>query len=202
MYYDLCIVVFRSDDNAESLQVHTRGARTPFEIKKLYVPLRSRAVKRRLQTPRRLIRPPLWALTIGINDYTYPTEKWGKLKGAVPDANAMEEYLRKYLKVPSNQIINLRDKEATRENIIDAFHSLRLNTGIRYHDPILIYYAGHGGEVNLGEEVIQFLVPVDYCAGKTSPIPDRAIAALINGIADAHGNNIVSCQLQLTVLQC
>ena len=36
------------------------------------------------------------------------------------------------------------------------------------------------------------LVPVDYKPGVIYPIPDRTVAALINGISKEHGNNIVS----------
>jgi hypothetical protein len=117
----------------------------------------------------------------------------GKLKGAVPDANAMEQYLRTNLNVPSDQIVNLRDKEATRKKIIDAFLSLRDNPRIKRSDPILIYYAGHGSEVESKDgNIVQTLVPADYLAGETPPIPDRTVAALINQISKERGNNIVS----------
>jgi hypothetical protein len=70
---------------------------------------------------------------------------------------------------------------------------LRDNSKINRQDPILIYYAGHGGEVpSNNEDKTQTLIPVDYVAEQIFPIPDRTVAALINGIAKKHGNNIVS----------
>ncbi|RXW17048.1 hypothetical protein EST38_g8799 [Candolleomyces aberdarensis] len=134
--------------------------------------------------------PPLWGLIIGINDYTHPTEKLRKLKGSVSDADAINQYLQIDLKVPPDQIVNLRNKEASRDKIIAALDDLRDNPRIQSQDPILIYYAGHGGEIPSDDGTIQTLVPVDYLHGKTSPIPDRTLAALINGIAKKHGNNI------------
>ncbi|KAJ2921480.1 hypothetical protein H1R20_g15619, partial [Candolleomyces eurysporus] len=114
-----------------------------------------------------------------------------KLSGAVPDADAMSNYLRRDLKVPPDQITNLRNKEATRSNIIAAFEGLRDNSRIKHQDPILIYYAGHGGEVPSNSKgKTQTLIPVDYVAERIHPIPDRTVAALINGISTRHGNNI------------
>ncbi|RXW16207.1 hypothetical protein EST38_g9645, partial [Candolleomyces aberdarensis] len=116
---------------------------------------------------------------------------YDRLSGAVPDADAMNNYLQAYLNVPPDQITNLRDKEATRSNIIAAFENLRDNLKIKHQDPILIYYAGHGGEVpSKKKDKIQALIPADCVAGEIPPIPDRTIAALINGISTKHGNNI------------
>ncbi|KAJ2926834.1 hypothetical protein H1R20_g10256, partial [Candolleomyces eurysporus] len=129
-------------------------------------------------------RPPLWALIIGINDYFTMT----KLNGAVPDADAMNDYLQTDLKVRSDQIVNLRNEQATRQKIIAAFKDLRENPRIKYHDPILIYFAGHGGEIP--SKNMQTLIPVDYVTEQMPPIPDRTVAALINGISRKHGNNI------------
>ncbi|KAJ2922355.1 hypothetical protein H1R20_g14729, partial [Candolleomyces eurysporus] len=111
-----------------------------------------------------------------------------RLRGAVPDADAMNNYLQTDLKVPPDQITNLRNEEATRSNIIAAFQGLRDDRRIKHQDPILIYYAGHGGEVPSNNT--QTLIPIDYVAEKIHPIPDRTVAALINGISTKHGNNI------------
>ncbi|KAJ2915864.1 hypothetical protein MD484_g4548, partial [Candolleomyces efflorescens] len=134
--------------------------------------------------------PRLWALIIGINEYAHPSEDLKRLKGAVPDANAVDEYLRKYLQVPPGQIVNLRDEDATREGIIAAIKGLRDNPKIRKDDPILIYYAGHGSEILSNGKTVQTLIPVDYLTGKTNPIPDRTVASLLNDISKKHGNNV------------
>lgn len=136
---------------------------------------------------------------IGINAYqTIPT-----LSGAVADADAFSAYLSDNLSVPEGQIINLRDKQATRAEILHAFKALQTNPNIKYGDPVVIYYAGHGSTIkappgwNSGDGMIQVLVPQDFgLLGRSNtricPIPDRTIAALLNGLADSKGNNIVS----------
>lgn len=141
-------------------------------------------------------RPRLYALIIGINNYDHQR----KLHGAVPDADAIKDYLVNELKVPEGQIVNLRNSEASRTAIIDAFNRLRDHPDIKEDDPILIYYAGHGGTLSAppGWESgsgakIQTIVPQDYdpTEGKeVYPIPDRTIGGLIDGIANKKGNNI------------
>jgi hypothetical protein len=102
------------------------------------------------------------------------------------------------LQVPKEQIDNLRDKNATRSGIIAAFERMRDNRNIKRDDPILIYYAGHGGEVPSNHKAkTQALIPVDYVPEQIHPIPDRTVAALINGISKHHGNNIVSGRINL-----
>ncbi|KAF9240014.1 caspase domain-containing protein [Melanogaster broomeanus] len=144
-------------------------------------------------------QPRLFALLIGINSYV--SVKFKKLSGAVGDADAMKDYLEKSLNVPSNQILYLRDQLATRSAIIEAFDSLQNDSRVKRGDPILIFYAGHGGELppSAGWEAggvgskIQYIVPHDYnetVGEEVYGIPDRTIAALIEGIAQKKGNNI------------
>ena len=87
--------------------------------------------------------PPLFALIIGINEYK--SSKITKLLGAVPDAEAVRDYLQKHLRVPSSQITILRDRGATRDTIMNEIKAFSLKDEIKEGDPILIYYAGHGG---------------------------------------------------------
>ncbi|RXW11756.1 hypothetical protein EST38_g14099 [Candolleomyces aberdarensis] len=114
-----------------------------------------------------------------------------RLKGATRDADAVNNYLQTDLRVPEDQIINLRNGSATRSEIIAAFKSMRNNSRIKHMDPILIYFAGHGGESgDSSAPKTQSLIPVDFSPKKVYPIPDRTVAALINGIAQKRGNNI------------
>ncbi|GAB1526514.1 hypothetical protein RhiTH_009681 [Rhizoctonia solani] len=146
---------------------------------------------------------PIWnlhALLIGIDTY----KKVVKLTGASKDADSMEEFLLSDLSVPASQITNLRNEQATRSGIIAALTELRRNPDIDYLDPILIYYAGHGCEVDTPStdwgsyhEKTQCLVPWDAGAldsdGKLiPPIPDYTIAALLYALAAEKGNNIKS----------
>ena len=87
--------------------------------------------------------------------------------GAVPDADAMRDYLQKHLGVPSSQIMNLRNSKATRAAIIDGIRAFSLNEEIEEGDPILIYFAGHGGSADTPKDwevgsagKIELLVPM------------------------------------------
>jgi hypothetical protein len=123
------------------------------------------------------------------------------LRGAVADANAVQEYLERHLKIPNSQIRNLRDAQATRDAIIEALRGLSNDVRINNGDPIFIYYAGHGSETvappawKTEEPVIQALVPYD-CGTKINDrevpgIPDRTVGALLSRLAQIKGNNIV-----------
>ena len=128
--------------------------------------------------------------------------------GAVPDADAVRDYLQKRLGVPSSQIRNLRDSEATRAAIIDGIEAFSLNDEIKEGDPILIYYAGHGGSADIpkGWEIgstgkIELLIPYDHSFPESplkdrNPkhgIPDRTLGVLLSQLAIEKGDNIV-CQ--------
>ncbi|CAE6447573.1 unnamed protein product [Rhizoctonia solani] len=141
---------------------------------------------------------PIHALVIGIDDYDYHDP----LVGAVRDADAFEEFLKTNLHVPKENIVNIREKEATRVNIISGFRKLQDDHRIQWGHPIVIFYAGHGGTLpaptgwESGGRKIQSLIPVDCHRASTkvkqpiTPIPDRTIAALLSDLCDAKGNNI------------
>ncbi|KAI9567999.1 caspase domain-containing protein [Boletus coccyginus] len=141
----------------------------------------------------------MFALIIGINDYT----NCRKLSGAVADAKAMKQYLEQVLRVPEDHIRTLFDHDATRDAIIEAFEALRDDEQIQKGDPIVIFYAGHGGELPspstwtwwAPETKIQCLLPQDYKKSDTHPIhpiPDRMVGALVESIARVKGDNIAS----------
>jgi hypothetical protein len=139
-------------------------------------------------------KPRLFALIIGINYY----DNVRPLRGAVPDALSVKKYLEDSLKVPSGQIHTLLNKSASRAAIIKAFLSLRDDGRIEEGDPILIYYAGHGGRIPSSEGevgILQVILPQDYCESRENlyvpAIPDRTIGALIAQIAEKKGDNIV-----------
>ncbi|KAJ1301206.1 hypothetical protein OPQ81_003616 [Rhizoctonia solani] len=142
-----------------------------------------------------------YALIIGINDYP----NLGSLKGATADADKVAAFLTSDLRVPPDQVINLRNQDATREAIIQRLRDLRDDPRIAIGDPILIYYAGHGGShrkrrVPVGGGTIvnevQVIFPYDYGVHNTSTgeivncIPDYTIAKMLNELAAAKGDNI------------
>ncbi|KJA15521.1 hypothetical protein HYPSUDRAFT_48284 [Hypholoma sublateritium FD-334 SS-4] len=159
---------------------------------------------------------PLFALIIGINKYSF-----SPLRGAVPDADAISNFLTMQLGVPHENITNLRDKEATRARIISELEKLAKRKDIPRNAAILIYYAGHGSTMAIprvwpgyqtADGEIEGICPVDIQtrveptdnlsvgstrgykieSGLIPMIPDRVLNCLIHEISEAHGNNIVT----------
>ncbi|KAA1472263.1 hypothetical protein DENSPDRAFT_881116 [Dentipellis sp. KUC8613] len=142
--------------------------------------------------------PRFFALIIGINKYQ--SFNIAPLKGAVPDANQVEKYLKDDLGVPPDNIRNLRDKEATRAAIIQEFRALATDDRIQPGDPIFIFYAGHGSTAQApegweaGGPKIQLICPHDHLetvdGHQVVGIPDRTLGALLSNIAKQKGDNI------------
>ena len=115
----------------------------------------------------------------------------------------MRDYLHKDLGVPRSQIKNLRNSEATRSAIIEGIKAFSLNDEIKEGDPILIYFAGHGGSADTpkGWEIgstgkIELLIPYDHSSpledgNPKHGIPDRTLGALLSQLAIEKGDNIV-----------
>ncbi|KAA1472264.1 hypothetical protein DENSPDRAFT_170741 [Dentipellis sp. KUC8613] len=142
--------------------------------------------------------PRLFALIIGINKYQ--SYNVPPLKGAVPDANQVESYLKDDLGVSPDNIKNLRDREATRAAIIQELRALSTDDRIRPGDPIFIFYAGHGSTARApegweaGGPKIQLICPHDHLekvdGRQVVGIPDRTLGALLSSIAKEKGDNI------------
>ncbi|KAF8752589.1 Caspase domain [Rhizoctonia solani] len=144
------------------------------------------------------VKSNLHALIIGINKYLCHIQ----LQGAVNDASLFKSYLLNDLLVPEAQITTLFDEQATRAEIIRAFQNLATDAQINYNDPIVIYYAGHGAEIqpppsryDAHGPYVQSLVPQDAGTKDPStpgvpPIPDFTINSLLNKIAKSKGDNI------------
>lgn len=142
--------------------------------------------------------PKLFALTIGINQYL--NMEYPALKGCVADADAVEVYLKSRLSVPDSQITSLRNDHATRSAIIQAFRGLKDDARIENGNPILIYFAGHGGQATAPEGwpcsgQVQMIIPYDcgcqFGGEIVHGIPDLTIAWHLKRLADQKGNNIV-----------
>jgi hypothetical protein len=107
----------------------------------------------------------------------------------------MENYLR--VNFPSSHICTLHNQEASRNSIVSEIIDLINNKEIKRQDPIVIYYAGHGGETippvgwDTQGRKIQMLVPHDYLDDGTV-ITDLGIATLLEELASVKGDNIVS----------
>ena len=148
---------------------------------------------------------------IGISNYSN-SSKYGKeftnLHGAVADADAIHNYLLGN-GVPSDNIWNFRSpdegsipptEQATWVNIMKALSDLK-TCNIKKNEPILIYFAGHGGQTTAPEGwpseegKIQYLLPQDACTSDQGEIiniiPDYVIADRLAELATTKGNNIV-----------
>ncbi|KAL0066446.1 hypothetical protein AAF712_006488 [Marasmius tenuissimus] len=145
--------------------------------------------------------PSLFALVIGINNYQ--DQAISNLGGAAADANAFSSLLKDIYRVPAERIRNLRNEEATRQAILQAIEDLAESPTITNRDPIVIYYAGHGGEADspfasptgTKKEKIQFLIPHDFVANGSSTqegqgIFDLTLSRLLSRIAEKKSDNI------------
>jgi hypothetical protein len=143
--------------------------------------------------------PSLFALIIGINEYA--SRSVFNLEGAVPDALAVKTYLEQYLGVPGSHIRLLCNGDATRRAIIQGFGDFTVDQRIQRGDPILIFYAGYGGEVDppkgwkAGNAKVQMLIPHDFDSDIDGQviygIPHRTISTLLSRVAEKCGDNIV-----------
>ncbi|KAF5337539.1 hypothetical protein D9758_016674 [Tetrapyrgos nigripes] len=84
------------------------------------------------------------AVFIGIDNYSDPGIK--RLTRAVFDAERMRRLCIDYGMLPRNAV-TLHDGAATRQAILKQILALSEDKEIEKGDPILIYFAGHGGEV-------------------------------------------------------
>ncbi|QRW26009.1 ICE-like protease (caspase) p20 domain protein [Rhizoctonia solani] len=140
---------------------------------------------------------------------------WGDISHLhEPDAQQMEMFLVSDLKVPKDHIISLYDRYASRKAIMNAFMMLQKDPRIHEGDPILIFFAGHGGlaeaepkwRQKYGSSKIQVIFPYDYglpvsnSNSSVDCIPDVTIAELLNQLAAAKGNNILY-SIRVTPLQ-
>ena len=157
---------------------------------------------------------------IGINRYDR-----SPLKGCIADADDFNDFLVNTVGANQNDIINLRDWEeesknpprgpATRANIIAKIQSFKNNGEIRKGDPIVIYFAGHGGQspyldwkATHPTSMIESICPVDIHKfpddkgrePEVKGIPDFTLRALLNELSREKGNNIVSGKI-FTVLK-
>lgn len=134
----------------------------------------------------------LWALLIGIDQY----KVLRPLHGAVNDVESMRIALLGQYAVPPERISVLTDERATRRAILTKFQRFLIeNPDIHYGDQMLIQFCGHGSRMRDPTGMspnlyCESLVPYDGRTPDVPDIPDRTIAALLNQLAEAKGNNI------------
>ena len=158
-----------------------------------------------------------FALVIGIDKY--PGLKRNNqdhdLGGACSDARNIRKWLIEYVvgEESKDNITLLLDEQATREEIIKKITAL--STYVQPRDPILIYYAGHGGVAmthprwnhvakggnsQSGDSTrIEVLLPHDVYTPREAPmdqqiqpIPDTTINCLLRELAQKSDNIVRS----------
>lgn len=99
-----------------------------------------------------------WAIVIGIDDYA----RWPRLHYAANDAQAIADTLTRQFAFPSSQVIVLKNQEATRGNILAAFHD-RLGHGeLGSNDRVFVFFAGHGATRRLASgRDLGYIIPAD-----------------------------------------
>lgn len=142
-------------------------------------------------------QPTLWALLVGIDDYASPNVR--NLRGCVNDVEAMHIFLMTRYAVSEDHICVLTNEQATRTNILGTFQSFLIdNPQIQYGDQILFHYSGHGSQMPAGQEdyepdgLNETIVPHDSRQANVFDIPDKTLAALIERLADAKGDQITT----------
>jgi hypothetical protein len=96
------------------------------------------------------------ALIIGIDKYKAAPP----LEYAVSDATEIHTVLRDEFEFPEQNIIYLSDQEATKEEILRAFHKFT-KSDINVDDRLMVFYAGHGHTRTGSRGEVGYLVPYD-----------------------------------------
>lgn len=136
-------------------------------------------------------QPNMYALLVGINEYTSPTIP--NLGGCVNDVEAMEQLLRDRFNVPQAHIKKLLNQEATHQAIKDAFKNHLIarakawaDTGGSDPAPVfLFHYSGHGSQTldETGTEpdgLDETIVPHDSRVNDVFDIKDWELGQLID----------------------
>ena len=120
-----------------------------------------------------------YLMIIGINNYHY----WPKLNNAVKDASDVASTLLSKYNFEFDNIVVLKDEQATRSNIYNSMRGLIEKVGPQ--DNLLIYYSGHGYFDQLLNE--GYWVPVESHVNSNGDyISNTEILKIINNINSQH----------------
>ena len=138
----------------------------------------------------------IYALLVGIDRYIKESEI-APLDGCVADIGSIEQLLTERIPPASLHMQVLRDGQATRAGIIDAFRAHLRQAGAG--DFALFYFCGHGSEEPCPAEWAhlepsgrnQTIVPVDARMPGVFDVADKELNALIHDVA-AGGARVVT----------
>ena len=126
-----------------------------------------------------------WAVVIGIDDYA----RWPKLQYAVRDAQSVRETLIDKFGFAAERVVTLKNAEATRNNILAAFHDKLAHGGVQRNDRIFVFFAGHGATRKLSSgRDLGYIVPVDSDPAQfaTDAIPMTEIQNIAESLTAKH----------------
>lgn len=132
------------------------------------------------------------ALLIGINNY-YKKEKdktvidsVNSLKGCINDAKSIKELLTARFGFKENEITEIYDSLATRQNILAGLDSLLSRSDTA--DIVFVYYSGHGMSYKYGKSdyaTAEVICPSDIFTGeKNASVQTSALANKFNKFVD------------------
>src|SRR5471032_1857062 len=126
-----------------------------------------------------------WAVVIGIDDYA----RWPKLQYAVRDAQSVRETLIDKFGFAAERVVTLKNAEATRNNILAAFHDKLAHGGVQRNDLIFVFFAGHSATRKLSSgRDLGYIVPVDSDPAQfaTDAIPMTEIQNIAESLTAKH----------------
>ncbi len=126
-----------------------------------------------------------WAIVIGIDRYAH----WPKLEYAANDAQAVADTLTGTFKFPSSQVIVLKDGQATRNNILAAFHDRLADGRAQKNDRVFVFFAGHGATRRLASgRDLGYIIPADSQPDEfaTDAIPMTEIQNIAESLEAKH----------------
>ena len=120
-----------------------------------------------------------WAVVTGIDDYA----KWPRLQYAV------RELLIRKSGFTAERIIALENREATRSDILGAFHDRLAHAGMKKNDRLFVFFAGHGAtrQLSSGRD-LGYIVPVDSDPRQlaTVSIPMTELQSIAESLTAKH----------------
>ncbi|KAG6907246.1 hypothetical protein DXG01_009785 [Tephrocybe rancida] len=130
----------------------------------------------------------VYALLIGIDEYKDPSIK--NLAGCVNDCKDVKGWLEESFRSP--EIVFLENSKASRDAIMEEINKIAASSVVREDDPILIYFAGHGAEVeplkkwklHSGRKV-QMRIPYDFIRN-----PSEFFSLLLSANNRAHSSTL------------
>ena len=126
-----------------------------------------------------------WAIVVGIDEYA----RWPRLQYAVRDARSVRETLIQKFGFAAERIVTLENKEATRTNILAAFHDKLAHGGMQKNDRLFVFFAGHGATRKLtsGRD-LGYIIPVDSDPQQfaTDAIPMSELQNIAESVTAKH----------------